>query len=54
LNGGIAPSGWRTTKCGGGGRWKELSNVVNSFSMPTKPYESTMTIVSPVPVSPFL
>src|ERR1019366_9562016 len=54
LNGGIGPFGWRIVKFGGGGMSKDLSNVFNSCPMPLKPYESTITIVSPAPFMPRL
>ena len=51
-NDGTLPTGRMILKLGGAGRPKPLSNVVSSLWMFWKPKESTMTIVSPEPLSP--
>ncbi len=54
LNGGTGPAGWMILNDGGAGRPYAWSNVCRSLWIVGDPYESTITIVSPRPVSPAL
>ena len=50
--GGREPAGVTIESDGGAGRWKALSKVARSARIVGDPKQSTMTIVSPLPVSP--
>ncbi len=45
-------SGWMTFSDGGAGRPAALSKIARSLATVGEPYESTMTIVWPLPVIP--
>ncbi len=52
--GATLPAGWMIFSEGGAGRPNFLSNTARSWRTVGEPKESTMTIVAPLPVMPFL